>query len=317
MSFSEFVNLYRIFYSTAVFRYNLAMEILRDPNVQSGFRFERPLDNWPVLTHCGEAACSSRHYVDSHIHTGFEFTFIDRGRLRVSTDGKTYSLKAGDLFIAYPNEAHWWSDRDHEGFQQIWIGLDLAGLGNYGGILSERLQSNRRHVLMGAHDVEPVLRGIIRQVMRRDPQHRQVIEAHLETFAALVMQRLAIEARNSVEEPLQGSSAYSYEIDKVIRFMQANADRRIPLDEFVNVCGLSTSWFARRFHDEVGISPNAYHLRLRLEAAREALRQPDASVTDVALAHGFSSSQHFCAAFNQAYHTSPGKWRHSLTTAGT
>ena len=59
----------------------------------------------------------------------------------------------------------------------------------------------------------------------------------------------------------------------------------------------------------VGVSPAAYHLSLRLGAARLTLRQPGFDVTKTAQQHGFSSSQHFSTLFRRAYGVTPREWR--------
>jgi transcriptional regulator GlxA family with amidase domain len=58
----------------------------------------------------------------------------------------------------------------------------------------------------------------------------------------------------------------------------------------------------------MGVSPEAYHRTLRLDAARESLRRSDQSVALAALEHGFSSSQHFSSAFRQTFGMTPRQW---------
>ena len=45
------------------------MEIIRDSDVVSGFRFEHPIADFPLLTHCGEAACNANHFIGPHRHS--------------------------------------------------------------------------------------------------------------------------------------------------------------------------------------------------------------------------------------------------------
>jgi AraC family transcriptional regulator len=92
--------------------------------------------------------------------------------------------------------------------------------------------------------------------------------------------------------------------------MKKHLDRRISLREFAlaatasNVCR-----FCTRFHEEVKMTPSAYHLQLRLDAARQALLQSSMDITSIAGQYGFSSSQHFCTAFRRAFDVSPRAWR--------
>ena len=47
------------------------MQVLRDPQIISGFAYENPVDDLPELTHCGEALCCEGHFLKPHTHPGF------------------------------------------------------------------------------------------------------------------------------------------------------------------------------------------------------------------------------------------------------
>ena len=103
---------------------------------------------------------------------------------------------------------------------------------------------------------------------------------------------------------------YSYSIQKAIAYMEKNLDRRLPLSELAAVASLKQmSHFCTQFRREVGITPATHHLQLRLNAARNALRQPALDITRVAMQFGCSSSQHFSTAFQDAFGLSPRAWR--------
>jgi AraC family transcriptional regulator len=92
--------------------------------------------------------------------------------------------------------------------------------------------------------------------------------------------------------------------------MRQNLDRRIPLRDFASIAGMrNVPHFCAQFHREVGASPAGYHLHMRLEAAREALRQPGTEIVTAALHFGFSSSQHFSTLFRRSFGVTPRLWK--------
>ena len=100
--------------------------------------------------------------------------------------------------------------------------------------------------------------------------------------------------------------------------MKKHLDRRIPLREFAAAATASNLCrFCTQFHQEVGLAPSAYHLQLRLDAARSALQQPSMDITSIAMSYGFSSSQHFCMAFRRAFGVSPRSWKKSRQAVAT
>jgi AraC-like DNA-binding protein len=284
------------------------MKIFRQPQIISGFIYEDPLEDLPAVTHCGEALCVPRYTLETHSHRGFEFAYLARGEAtwRVGKDRTLHRM--GDLFITYPHERHSGEGRAVES-HHLWIGLELEKLGTEGRDLADYLRRKKVRLLPGCHAAEPILRAIVGQVVSGLPRKGRVTLAYLRVLFALIEQqsgRQAAGKRRNKTVPLP----YSYSIQKAIAYMEKNLDRRLPLSELAAVASLKQmSHFCTQFRREVGITPATHHLQLRLNAARNALRQPALDITRVAMQFGFSSSQHFSTAFQDAFGLSPRAWR--------
>ncbi|MCK1543984.1 helix-turn-helix transcriptional regulator [Bradyrhizobium sp. 160] len=72
--------------------------------------------------------------------------------------------------------------------------------------------------------------------------------------------------------------------------------------------GRSTDGFIRQFKREIGMTPAAYRLALRLAAARSRLKCGD-TVADVAYAGSFSDQSHLGRLFRRAYGATPAAYR--------
>ena len=64
----------------------------------------------------------------------------------------------------------------------------------------------------------------------------------------------------------------------------------------------------RAFKKEVGISPKKYAGLIRLQRARIALKQDNASLTEIAYRAGFYDQAHFCREFKKTIGLSPGDY---------
>jgi AraC-like DNA-binding protein len=283
------------------------MKVLRDPQIISGFLYDRPVDDRPELTHCGEALCCRGHYRKLHSHPVFEFLYLARGQATWRAAGTVSTQAMGDLYIAYPGEKHGTGPAANPENHHLWLGLDLPRLGPTARKLAAELQRERVRLLTGCPEVEPVLRGLVAQIVAQQPDRSRAVSAYVDLFITLVHQRLhGGEHGRSTRSALP----YSYAVQRAVTFMQQQLDRRLPLrDVAAMATARSIPHFCAQFRREVGVSPAAYHLQLRLDAARLALRQPDFDITKVALQHGFSSSQHFSTAFRRAYGLTPRAWR--------
>jgi AraC-like DNA-binding protein len=283
------------------------MKVLRDPQIISGFVYENPVDELPALTHCGEALCCRGHHRKPHSHPAFEFLYLARGQATWRADGEVTTQAMGDLYIAYPGEKHGTGPEPNPENHHLWTGLKLDRLGPAARRLATELRARRIRSLSGCPEVEPVLRGLVAQVVANHPQRHQAIQAYLELFITLVTQRLHAGERHA---PAPNALPYSYAVQRAVAYMEQHLDRRLPLRDLAAMAtARSAPHFCTQFRREVGVSPAAYHLQLRLGAARLTLRQPGFDVTKAAQSHGFSSSQHFSTLFRRAYGLTPRAWR--------
>jgi len=74
----------------------------------------------------------------------------------------------------------------------------------------------------------------------------------------------------------------------------------------------SSRTLLRRFHAELGMTPNEYLQRLRMDAAREALADPARSLERIANEVGYADRASFARLFKQLCGESPGAYRQRL-----
>ena len=286
------------------------MKILRDPTFFiSGFYYEEPMAELPSLTHCGEVLCFPGHQLRPHLHTGFEFLYLARGGMHWRAGAQTFPQKEGELMVFYPREQHSTVNSAQEETHQLWIGIDLERLGVEGRRLARLLQEGNIRLVSACYPVEPVLRAIVRQIITSLPNQKIVVLGYLRLLVVLIEQHLRLEQ----EAPGTPMLPYSYGVQKAISHMENHLDRRIALVELAAVATVrKASHFCSKFRQEVGTTPAAYHLNLRLIAAKDGLLQPKSTVTEIALRFGFNSSQHFSSSFRRAFGTSPRSWRNRI-----
>lgn len=290
------------------------MRIIRESTHISGFLYERPVPEVPALTHCGEALCARGHQVKPHVHSGFEFHYLSHGGPFGWRIGRqAFEQRAGEIFINHPRERHHTGPSMSPESHFLWIGLELSGLGAAGRRLAALLAACDGRVLRTCQETEPVLRGLIAQIISPRARQRAVVEAYLQMFIVLLEQRLR--ATDEAEQRVD-FRPYSHGTIKAISYLEKNLDRRVSLEELTTaVARRGVTNFCTQFRREVGVSPAAYHRRLRLQAAREALRQPSYAITTAALEFGFNSMQHFCTHFRREFGVSPGRYQMSSKTA--
>ncbi|TXH37852.1 MAG: helix-turn-helix domain-containing protein [Rhodospirillaceae bacterium] len=99
---------------------------------------------------------------------------------------------------------------------------------------------------------------------------------------------------------------------RVCEYIDQHFTERIQIAELAGIANLSIYHFARQFRLSAGVTPHTYITQKRIEVARAMLMRTDLSVTEVALAAGFSDQSHFTRLFRHFIGTTPGRFRWSL-----
>lgn len=102
-------------------------------------------------------------------------------------------------------------------------------------------------------------------------------------------------------------------LNLALDFMHQNLDAPIQLSDIAKVAYLSEYHFLRTFKSCFQVTPHQYLLQLRLQRAKELLRQTGLPVRQVAEQAGFTDAQYFNRLFRKRIGLSPRDFRNSKT----
>lgn len=94
-----------------------------------------------------------------------------------------------------------------------------------------------------------------------------------------------------------------------LRFIRERAFDRITMNEAARAAGMSRRVFERRFARQVGRTPKAEALRLRLERVKQFLTDTDWSLDEIAGRTGFKYGEYLHTVFTRKLGITPGKFR--------
>lgn len=97
---------------------------------------------------------------------------------------------------------------------------------------------------------------------------------------------------------------------RIKELVHAKIDHDLTLEDMAQSVDLSITHFCQMFRKSTGQSPHQFVLRLRVEHAKELLRDAEIRVLDVAVACGFKTQQHFARVFRAVSGISPTEYRH-------
>jgi AraC family transcriptional regulator, L-arginine-responsive activator len=128
--------------------------------------------------------------------------------------------------------------------------------------------------------------------------------------AADVMDQLGIERARASDErqrvPLSARIGGGQpKLTEAVLLMEANFEEPLPTEEIAALVGVSRRQLERLFKQHLDSLPARYYLEMRLNRARQLLRESSQSILQIGLACGFSSGPHFSSAYRSHFQVTP------------
>jgi len=154
---------------------------------------------------------------------------------------------------------------------------------------------------------DPLLSGLAQMVYNDLAQPHPPSRLIWDTYAqALALRLLRLNGRVT---PGVAALATDWRIRRSIEEIEARLHEDLGLMELAAAVGLSPSHYASLFRSATGMPPHAWLVKRRIERACEMLTSPAVTITDIAFALGFASSQHFATMFRKHTGVTPTEWR--------
>jgi len=244
-------------------------------------------------------------------HPVWEVHLLVEGDVTWFVGDHAYELTGGSVLLVPPRAPHGSVVQRFEPSDLAWLQADLPAV-ETGRPLGEALAADGDTfdpTALRCHWSEPEFdrllqlhEAMINECRRPRDDSPGLIMGLLATLAGYLARRACEPGAADVQAPPR-------ELDLMLRHIDANLDRRVSLDELTRVAGVGRTRVHRLFRRHLGQSPAAVALQHRLKRARQLLLSDARPITDIALALGFSSSQHFATAFRNRFGVRPSEFR--------
>ena len=257
-----------------------------------------------------------------HCNEGIKFAFVAQGTLALEVDGVRHDLSAGDAFIIRPWQLHSIGSPHVGPNQLVWMLLDvdtrrptdrwrwprwLLWSAPEAQRLHDYLTLSDRAVLRASASLAQAFRDIRGVLERQAPatgEARMMVAGNAMLLALLD----ALDAAPPALDPEAATARRTVELFLARLPLALGQDWR--LEDMARECGLSRTRFTHycRLLTNAAPAQHLRHLRLR-EALRLVREEPTRSLTEIAFACGFGSSQYFSAAYRAEFGEPPGAGR--------
>lgn len=138
-------------------------------------------------------------------------------------------------------------------------------------------------------------------------------ERYCEALAIIMAHELsAIHRRSACRWPSIRGGLAAWQQRLVVAHIQDHLAEQISLADLATLVELSRYHFCRAFKQSFGVPPHRYHINRRIERAKTLLVNTPLSITEMAIALGFSETSSFSTAFREATGAAPTDYRRAL-----
>ena len=250
-----------------------------------------------TVYNCGYQKCTPGHSWGPAVRDHHIIHLVISGSGVFRTGGREYHLSSGDAFFCPPNQVlHYWAD-EADPWEYYWVGFN--------GTEAERMISltcfSPEHPVEHFDNCE-MMKSQLLEITRNfgsKPYQEARMVGELYLFLSGLMER--------ADRPAAAGSSARY-VEKAVQFIAGSYAHNINVEEIASHVGISRSHLYRVFVQHLGLSPNEYLIRFRINEACSLLRKRCFSIGEISYSVGFSDQLYFSRQFKKIKGVSPSKY---------
>ena len=222
------------------------------------------------------------------------------GRFQSShVEGKR--IKAGDLFLLFPDEWHSYGPTERSKWKSYWIGFK-------GKNIDDRVKANFLspekpiyHLGYSAGIIE-LYEAALRTAFEEPPYAQQILAGIVNHLIGMMYAQ-----ERSIE--LNKNQSHVEMISKARLRIREELESELTIQHLAEDLGVSYSNFRKLFKQYTGLSPALYQQDLRLQRAKELLSTTKLSIKEIAYRLNFESPDYFSSKFRMKTGIKPSEFR--------
>lgn len=248
--------------------------------------------------------------MDNHYHNDFEVCYVLKKECLLNLEGAVYCLKEGDFCIVSPKLRHTeMLCKGENSYDTIWFLFNNCRL-------SGRLGSHKGRSdfsFLDYIDVElPLPVAHIFPLIAAsygDNSKKKFTVARGFLLSIFAMVADLLEKEKSGREV----SVHQKVLSEAVRYLKENYTRDVTLTEIAREIGFSPNYFSSLFKKYSSLSLFGYLNKIRVEKAKELLKERRCNIKEISNLVGYSSPYYFSYIFKKLTKIPPEKYRLRIT----
>lgn len=270
----------------------------RDGYMESG-----GLGNDPNLAFdfCGYQQCRPDHSFGPLARSVFILHVVVSGKGIFRCQGKEYVIDANHVFLLPPGVETYYTADSKEPWHYCWIAFH----GTMASDLVKKAGLSSVHPVIGIRDAAAIEEMILYAMKFPEISTHDFLMRR--GMLSLILAKIIEESDSEVRS---GTDLYSLSYaDYAVRYIQLHFQEKIRISWLAEHIGISRSYLVKVVRESIGMSPQEYLMKVRMEYAAHCINHSDGSIRDVAELCGYDDSLAFSKAFKSYYGISPSECR--------
>lgn len=240
----------------------------------------------------------------------FYIVYISKGK---GTFGSSLTpsieVKEGTCFFLYPGMWHRYKPDINHGWEEYWIGFN----GRYAKDLMNRgiFAPDSSLINIGfssdVHRLFTVLIDVVKQAHIGYPQQ----------MAGIAIQLLGVIHHISKNLIFNDNDLKQKLISKAKLIIHESTDEHLDMEAIARQLPMGYSLFRKIFKKFTGVSPNQYHINIRIERSKQLLETTLLNISEIGFQTGFETVSYFSKVFKNKTGVCPKEYRDSLVNQQT
>jgi AraC-like DNA-binding protein len=243
------------------------------------------------------------YYTERSNLNSYLIVFTLSGKGHLTYRGKDYSVLPNQAFFINCMEHHYYRTDEKDLWELLWVHFNGSPSQGYFNLF---MKNSTPVVSLGEGTAVPEL---IRKILRE----QQNWDVRTEIAIAGLIAELLTEILLSGCRTSPGNACMPDYVQSAVKLLDTRFTGKITLDGMSEQYNVSKFHFLKEFKKFIGLTPNEYLIRARINYAKELLKYSGRSVADIAESAGINNASHFINLFKARTGVSPlayrNKWK--------
>lgn len=274
-----------------------------------------------------ETATHAGTVFSAHFHYYIEILYALSGNFQVYLNGSYHKFAVGDIVLINSRDVHQIEALSADGGSYIVVRFlpDLI----YNGMSQSHFEmkyvlpfitenSNYEKVITSSHltgtQIPNLMQEIICESETQTYGYELAIKNHISQIFLWILRYWNAGEKNPLTP---GPSDYLLQLQlaPALTYMTENYEKPISAGEMAVLCNLSYSYFSRSFNRLLQMKFNDYLNYIRIREAEKLLVSTAMTITEIAVAVGFSTTSYFIKQFKLYKHISPKQYQKLMSSS--